>query len=1189
MIRNNARWLDVRANRIQWLNDIRESSKGTSIVAYIHGMEGIGKSTLLMHWKETESNGYLIQLDQIDHDDRYSTFDKRINRVVHKLREFGFDLPRFDSLWMLKMLREGIHPIGHPDLAKSSLVAFLLENVPTVKYIVGGIEGARELGERVRRAWAKSRFGDVGKWLRNRFESKKWNEVWIEKLDLPSSQRFDNYEYLCDAIQEDMKNQKKEVSILLMFDAIDTLETEEICFWYKLLLGLKNCVGISSGALPLHMMEKGLRDSKIPIADIKGFHSMKCEPGRVNAIPLNKFDDSTCRDVMNDYGVTAVEIQDAIIKASQGYPMMVGVLCNAINEEEGIKAEEINKLDLGNHKLDKALEIVIKRLLSRVTKDELKFIEHVSLIPFFNESILRTMEPTSVLVDVDITKYAFVSRRSDGHFQIHDMVRPLLIAHIRKKHSDPFAVYNPIIERLFEGYTRSQGKKPHLIGVALSIIAIFNERGVIGTIEQLIIPQFQPSPRDLIIILRMLTIENNLVEYIRCIHLAQFLRVSGNLSESFETLEKVLENDIQDINIEDLILTRMYKATALWNQGCVLESFWKLEQAEKCFNESLSLCIEIESKSPKKSAERYQANNLIALNYKEIVSIYVKTRNPKEVMDMWHDVLSTFENRKDLIPEETYLMCEYEIQAALANYLFDIGNIKDASEFYRALVNLNQKLSQDSDEVLDVGRIFEPLIQLGRCLVYMGDFEEAERHLLEADRICSKYNLTHSAQEDIGFLYVEWGKHFLLDYMKNHDIHLTHSDAIKQVSSLDEMWTKAEEAYKKALSHSRLLADRLPELHTLTLANSMNELGTHYITSKKFQEAEEVLTNAIKLVEKAVLEYDIESPRINAVIKMNLASVLRSTDRLEEAETLYTDALTIFEAITKESPAIHQKDLAMIYTNLGSLSIKQSHFDKAEEYLFRSYVIYEHLSGMTPRFFEESLSNVIGLMIDLIMKRDGEEAAEAEKKCIDQLPTRAALYPVPSDEVLSLVVMERASEEEEESLNSSISTGLALIYRGDFDSAETILKKCEQKCHDRRVAPYLVARVLDAFGFLYATRVNVHLQLAQHTDASASFETILDQNESLLPGLQESERYHSRALEIRRSLALRFADYEIEVASTLHNFGVLYYYWKRYKEAEDALVEAIALYEPHLDKAEYQRKQSNSKNMLDMVRDRIGQ
>ncbi|UCH03916.1 MAG: hypothetical protein JSW05_10035, partial [Candidatus Thorarchaeota archaeon] len=263
-----------REEYLEWMDNALERCRERSVVLHLRGIGGIGKSSLLDHWKST--------IDETIHLDceRYSEFYDRLNVIARGAVLLGVNLRRFDVLWQIRQrFVEGVEPVKEKgrEWAKEVVMAIpFIGSLASIGSAIGAV-GAKVAPK------LKGRYGDLGEWLQTRL-----GKGYIERLLEIFWKEPRHAEFLfLDALLEDLNKRKaSEKPIVFLLDHSEHVDIEkrrwryrgreitETELWYVFLTSLSNCVGVmaSRQALP----EKAREELEIEGSELTELDRQSC-------------------------------------------------------------------------------------------------------------------------------------------------------------------------------------------------------------------------------------------------------------------------------------------------------------------------------------------------------------------------------------------------------------------------------------------------------------------------------------------------------------------------------------------------------------------------------------------------------------------------------------------------------------------------------------------------------------------------------------------------------------------------------------------------------------------------------------------------------------------------------------------------------------------------------------------------
>ncbi|MHA2431647.1 MAG: hypothetical protein ACXADO_00275 [Candidatus Thorarchaeota archaeon] len=95
-----------REEYLDWMSEALERCNERTVVLHLRGIGGIGKSSLLDHWKSTIDETIRLDCEQ------YTDFYARLNVIAKGAVLLGVNLRRFDVLWQIRQrFVEGVEPV----------------------------------------------------------------------------------------------------------------------------------------------------------------------------------------------------------------------------------------------------------------------------------------------------------------------------------------------------------------------------------------------------------------------------------------------------------------------------------------------------------------------------------------------------------------------------------------------------------------------------------------------------------------------------------------------------------------------------------------------------------------------------------------------------------------------------------------------------------------------------------------------------------------------------------------------------------------------------------------------------------------------------------------------------------------------------------------------------------------------
>ncbi len=965
-----------REEYLDWMTEALERCRERSVVLHLRGIGGIGKSSLLEHWKSTIDDAIRLDCGQ------YTGFYDRLNIIAKGAVLLGVNLRRFDVLWQIRQrFVEGVEPVKEKgrEWAKEVVMAIpFIGSLASIGSAIGAI-GAKVSPK------IKGRYGELGDWLQTRlgkdYMQRLLEILWIEP-------RHAEFLYL-DALLEDLNNRKNsERPILFMLDQFEDVDNErcrwrynrreitEAELWYVFLSSLSNCVGV--------------------MASRQVLRSKTSEEIEIEESELTELDRESCIELLDKRGIENPELQERIVSVSGGNPFVIGAICD-LAESGGLSLNDVE--DLRADTLEAVRLRTWRRLFSE-TQDLLRLVEKAGLVPFFNRRIMTVVAPDMITDQWDrLIHLSFVRNRGDGTWVVHDLARELITAELgqRLQHA------TDEVARLLE---ESSIEEPDytLLGLAISVRALASERDAEARAGSIVFDlMWNYAFSEALVFLDAITIDTRegqaIVQGMRggvlqwlnrfadgehsllgaletfgefgedisdelMAHKARVLRDYGNLlyrteriSEGIETLEKSvsiyrkLDEKTPGFRIDDM-------ARAVSWLGWLLIVVNRLEEGEKAYREAYEL---FEKSTPTAS---YNPISGITTALRGIGTALFFAGKVSEAEGIFREGLEIY---RELANDGAAVNIRH-----LASGLYNFGEVLrltnrpyEAEEVLREALSLVRSLVKIEPEtylhflVFALNLLALPLRQTGRL-------SEAEEGYVEA--LAISRNLAEEAPDAFSF-HVAWT---LLDFAV--------------LLKLTGRTSGAEENYREALRINRILAAKSPGKHDPILSWNLNNLAVLLRKTGRESEAEEAYREALNIAREiahkapeAVFLTDLLATILN-----NLAVLLRQTDRASEAEETLLEVLQIRTQLAQKSPELFLHRVATTLNNLGILLAETDRFSEAEDTLGEALQLHRELAAKSPDLHQHGVGSSLNNLA-ILLKRIGRtsEAENVYREAID--------------------------------------------------------------------------------------------------------------------------------------------------------------------------------------------------------------
>lgn len=913
-----------REEYLDWMVEALERCKERTVVLHLHGIGGIGKSSLLDHWKSTIDETIRLDCEQ------YTDFYARLNVIAKGAILLGVNLQRFDILWQIRLrFVEGVEPVKEKgrEWAKEIVMAIpFIGSLASIGSAIGAVGAS--VSPKI-----KGRYGDLGEWLQTRL-----GKDYIQRLleILWKEPRHAEFLYL-DALLEDLNNRKiSERPILFLLDQFEDVDNErcrwryggreitETELWYVFLSSLSNCVGVMSSrqALP----------------------SKTSEELEIEESELTELDRESSIELLEERRIKDPELQDRIVSVSGGNPFVIGAICD-LAETGDLSLSDVEDLRADTFE---AVRLKTWRRLFSQAQDLLGLVEKAGLVPFFNRRIITVVAPDMRTDHWDkLIRLSFVRNRGDGTWVLHDLARELIVAELGQQLQDSTDEVAELLER-----ASTDESDYALLGLSLSVRAMAAERdaaaklGVI--VSDLIWRADYSDALTLLDAARIDTNEGNMViQGLRGRVLTYLTRVAEGehaLREALETSREFGER------IRDELLVHV--AQTQRGLGALLFTTGRVSEAEEAYRESLRIYRELDRKTLGFRPQD-MAWTLLWLGW-----LLMSVHRLEEGEKTTREALQLYE---ESTPTALYDPMR-GITMSLRNIgmvLFLAGRASESEEIQRDVLGICRELvSKRPDNISEIRDLKISLGNLGESLSRTSRPYEAVDLLQESLQLTREM----AKKESEAFLQVvAWGFVYL-------------ALPLRQTARYSE----AEEAYLEALDMARELAGKAPDAFSRLVALTLSDFAVLLRQTGRTSEAEEACREALRTHrELAAISPDKYDYPISWNLN-NLAVLLRQTGRIAEAEDAYREALhTAREISQKAREAVFLTDLvATILNNLAVLLRQAGRTSEAEEAILEALEIRKQLTHKSPELFLHRVATTLNNLGVLLFETGRTSEAE---------------------------------------------------------------------------------------------------------------------------------------------------------------------------------------------------------------------
>ena len=381
-----------------------ESVKNRSIIRHIHGMGGIGKSSLLKYWNETIDDSVLIDCNL------FTDVISQIGNLVRSYKSKGFSFPRFDLLWSLRIrILDGVEPAK--DEGRKWLVD-AIGLIPGVGSLVDTGSKLVEVGKKLKDC-LRTKQGNIHKWLQNEL-GKKWEVKLIHILWKNPDQATLLF---MNAVRSDL-NERESIdskTLVILIDNVDSHTvskwnidghlSDDVGLWQKMLSGVKSCIGVFAG--------RSIFDKDW--AKVVGLEQYE----------LTELELKAREELYRSRNFLDKDLKKSVDRICKGNPFMMQLLIDAVQKYKMTQTEIDN---IKSESLDDVRTEIWRVFFSRIGQLT-EILDRAALLPFFDKDILSVVYPKMKIKDwIEFQSLSFVRLQKGKYWTIHDLARELVIA-----------------------------------------------------------------------------------------------------------------------------------------------------------------------------------------------------------------------------------------------------------------------------------------------------------------------------------------------------------------------------------------------------------------------------------------------------------------------------------------------------------------------------------------------------------------------------------------------------------------------------------------------------------------------------------------------------------------------------------------------------------------------------------------
>jgi tetratricopeptide (TPR) repeat protein len=976
-----------RKEYINWMENALDRCKKKSMILHIRGIGGIGKSSLIEYWRNSDTSSILLDCSII------SDFYDRLDCLAKGAIRLGIELHRFNFLWHIRQrVVKGVEP-GKED--GPGWVIEVLAGIPGTGEIISFGKAIKTIGEKLKPIISR-RLSDLGAWLQTRL-GENYTEKFLEILwKEPAHAQF----LYLDALLEDLNDRKTlDQPLLVMLDSFEVVDTENqrwrhngkmVCeaeLWYIFLSSLRTCIGVvaSRQSPPKTITSEGIAEE----------------------LELLELDRNSCIELLEKRGITQKEFQYRVITVSGGNPFVISCICD-IWDRSTLTLVDIDSLAADT--LEQVRVKTWKRLFSR-SEGLLDIIDRAGLVPIISRHVMDIIAPSMKSAHWNqLIQMSFIKNNENGTWTLHALARSLIIAELGPRLHD-------LTDEMCELLEKASEKESDywLMGMKFSVKAIALEHDTIMEVQDSVKTLTSSGKHnDAYTLLSNIKFSTNegraILEELKG-RVCYYLDRVAEAEQLFQNALNIYDSASQtEINKEAFMNG---SARILSWLGSLLKEVDRPSEAEAAYWEAIARYRNL--------ADLYSEGYLkdVAEILCSLALLLLNRHRAEEAEDVVNEALEIY-GKLALSEDNTEIPLAGTAKTLIiSGRLFSLQDrLVEAETAYERALDIFRGLAQTSPEDFSK-RVGHTLHRLAYILLRRYEIDRTMAALEEELGIFNEYSKTSPlvyrkdlarALGSIGYMMHCMNKPEEAERRLQESLNLfrelkeeapkAYSDSVaNRINDLGRVLREthrhdeAEKFFLEALQIFQQLAEDAPEVYSLgecascQVSITLQELAHQYAITNRLSEAEKTYQDAIAI--STDIARNIPHHRHTFLVSRvmhDYSIVLKRTNRLQEAEKFLLEALQGYRELCGKALEAYSHVLASGLNNYANLLICTNRLSEAQGMLKEAQNVYKHLSEKTPELFLRHYVSILNNQGLLLRKRNSTDEAltnleEALKLC----------------------------------------------------------------------------------------------------------------------------------------------------------------------------------------------------------------